>query len=95
MLYCHLAIATFGNDRWRHDLLQLRLDVVYLDSYLFYVYVYDTKTRQTVLLCGVSAPSRAVAPPLRNQSPNRAPVSRQEPTVTLTYVNRYHAGCND
>ena len=22
----HLAIATFQNDRWRHDLLQLRLD---------------------------------------------------------------------
>ena len=32
---CHLAI---GNDRWQQNLLQLRLDVVYLDIYLFYIY---------------------------------------------------------
>ena len=34
----HLAIATFGNNRWRQNLLLLRLDSVYLDIYLFYVY---------------------------------------------------------
>ena len=34
----HLAITTFGNDRWQHDLWQFRLDVAYLDIYLFYVY---------------------------------------------------------
>jgi len=32
---CHLAI---GNDRWQQNLLQLRLAVVYLDIYLFYIY---------------------------------------------------------
>ena len=35
----HLATTT-GNARCRHDPLQLRLDVVYLDIYLVYVYVY-------------------------------------------------------
>ena len=34
----YLATETFGNDWWQHDLLQLRLDVVYLDIYLFYTY---------------------------------------------------------
>jgi len=38
---CHLAIATFGNDWRQHDLLQWRLDVVYLDVYLFCVYGVD------------------------------------------------------
>ena len=33
----HLAITTFGNDRWQHDLWQFLLDVAYLDIYLFYV----------------------------------------------------------
>ena len=35
----HLAVSTFQNDRWRHDLLPLRLDVVSLDICLLYVYV--------------------------------------------------------
>ena len=35
----HLVIATVGNDGWRHYLVQLRLDIVYLDIYLFYVYI--------------------------------------------------------
>jgi len=63
MLYCHLAIATFGNDRWRHDLLQLRLDVVYLDSYLFYVYVYDTTNKAigAALWCVSSVSRRRAA----------------------------------
>ena len=35
----HLATAAVGNAWWQYDLLQLRLDVVYLDIYLFYVCV--------------------------------------------------------
>ena len=44
----HLAIATFGNDRWRHDLLQLQLDVVYLDIYLFFLSVCTAMSTKAV-----------------------------------------------
>ena len=47
------------NDRWRHGLLQLRLDVMYLDIYLFFVYAL-TSRQQLCRHTGVNSQSGSV-----------------------------------
>ena len=74
------------NDRWRHGLLQLRLDVMYLDIYLFFVYALTSRQQ----LCGHTGVNSQSGSVLRLLA---ATVWLTSDTVSRTWYQNWPMSC--